>query len=242
MKVLVTRPREDSVSLQRELLRRGIQVVLEPLLSIERMTGADLDLEGASALIFTSANGVRAYLAISGRLDLPVFTVGNATAEACGEAGFTSVASADGDVEDLAALIRRSRAPGDGRLIHIAGNVAAGNLASSLTASGFDVVRAPLYEARPASALSQAGQTALQQGRIDAALFFSPRTAAAFVNLARAAGLEEACRGIDAVCLSPAVAKRAAELPWRSLSIAAQPTQTALLDALSTHNNGPRQR
>ncbi len=221
------------MSLQRELLHRGIQVVLEPLLGIERMTDIDLDLEGAYALIFTSANGVRAFRTISERRDLPVFVVGNATAEACGEAGFARIASADGDVEDLATLIRRSCEPGDGRLIHIAGNVAAGNLTSGLATSGYDVVRAPLYQARPASALSQAGKTALQQGRIDVALFFSPRTAATFVNLARAAGLEEACRGIDAVCLSPAVAKRASELPWRSLSIAAQPTQTALLDALS---------
>ncbi len=240
---MVTRPREDSVSLQRELLRRGIEVVLEPLLSIERIADIDLDLEGVHALIFTSANGVRAYRTISERRDLPVFAVGDATAEACGEAGFARVASADGDVEDLAALIERSCAPRDGRLIHIAGNAAAGNLASSLAASGFDVVRAPLYRARPASALSQAGKIALRQGRIDVALFFSPRTAATFVNLVRAAGLEDACRDIDAVCLSPAVAKRASELPWRSLSIAAQPTQTALLAALSTPDPGdPRHR
>lgn len=234
MRALVTRPREDSVSLQRELLRRGIEVVLEPLLSIERMGDSELDLEGVHALIFTSANGVRAFRTISERRDLPVFAVGDATARECGEAGFGQVASADGDVEDLAALIGRSCEPRDGRLIHVAGNAATGDLAAVLTASGFDVVRAPLYEARPASALSLAGKTALQQGRIDVALFFSPRTAATFVNLARAAGLEDACRGIDAVCLSPAVAKRASELPWRSLSVAAQPTQSALLTALTS--------
>ncbi len=234
MRVLVTRPREDSVSLQRELLRRGIEVVLEPLLKIERMNETELDLAGVHALIFTSANGVRAFRTISERRDFPVFTVGDATAGECREAGFSQIASADGDVDDLEALIRRSCEPRDGRLIHVAGNAATGNLAAGLTASGFDVFRAPLYEARQASSLSPAGKMALQRGRIDAVLFFSPRTAATFVNLARAAGLEEACRGIGAVCLSPAVAKRAAELPWRSLSVAAQPTQTALLDALAS--------
>lgn len=233
MRVLVTRPREDSVPLQRELLRRGIEVLLEPLLSIERMNDAEFDLDGAQALIFTSANGVRAFSAASERRDLPVFAVGDATARECGEAGFAEVASADGDVEALAGLIRRNCQPGDGKLIHIAGNIAAGDLAADLTESGFDVVRAPLYQARPASELSLAGKTALQQGRIDVVLFFSPRTAATFVNLVRAAGLGEACRAIDAACLSPAVAKRASELPWRSLSIAAQPTQAALLDTLS---------
>ena len=234
MRALVTRPREDSVPLQRELLRRGIEVVLEPLLSIERIGDSDLDLEAVHALIFTSANGVRAFRTVSEKRDLKVFAVGDATARECSEAGFDQVLSADGDVDDLAALIGRSCEPGDGRLVHIAGNVATGDLASGLTARGFDVTRAPLYEARQASALSPAGKTALRQGRIDVALFFSPRTAATFVNLVRAAGLEEACRGIDAVCLSPAVAKRAAELPWRSLSVAAQPTQSALLEAFAS--------
>lgn len=232
MRVMVTRPREDSVSLQRALLRKGVEVVLEPLLTIDRISDVEFDLEGVHALLFTSANGVRAFAAACAAREVRVFAVGDATAKACKEEGFKQVFSAGGDIEDLAALVRRSCEPRDGRLIHVAGNVAAGELAADLSSSGFDIIRTPLYESRQADALSAAGKAALQQGRIDAILFFSPRTAATFVKLAKEAGLQEACRRIDSVCLSPAVAKRASDAPWRRTAIAAEPTQEALIAAI----------
>src|SRR6185312_8980836 len=63
---------------------------------------------------------------------------------------------------------------------------------------------------------------------------FSPRTAATFVTLARAAGegVVSGCGKAAALCLSPAVAAAAGDLPWRAVEAAARPELPALLDLL----------
>src|SRR5690606_18555276 len=114
---------------------------------------------------------------------LPVYAVGDATAQAARAAGFDTVESAGGDVVALAALVAERLSPGGGSLLHVAGSQTAGDLAGRLSALGFTVHREALYEARQAQALSAETAAALRQGTIDAAAFFSPRTASAFVTL-----------------------------------------------------------
>ena len=60
------------------------------------------------ALLFTSANGVRALAALTPRRDLPALCVGPATAAAARQAGFVNCFEAAGDARALADLARRS--------------------------------------------------------------------------------------------------------------------------------------
>ena len=187
-------------------------------------------LDGAQALLFTSANGVRAFAAASARRDLPALAVGDATADAARRAGFADVASAGGTVADLALLARRRLRPEGGALVHSAAQDVAGDLAGALGAAGYEVRRAVLYASVPADRLSAGTAELLQSSAIAAALFFSPRTAATFVRLVRAAGLDGACRAIAAVALSPAVADKL-DVSWRALHVASAPTGAALIEA-----------
>jgi uroporphyrinogen-III synthase len=91
----------------------------------------------------------------------------------------------------------------------------------------------PLYRAIGADGLGAATVAAFRAGLIDAALFFSPRTAATFVRLAAAAGIGHHCGTTAAVALSPAVAAELQGLDWRHVTVADEPTEAALLDALS---------
>ena len=87
------------------LRQRGVEVAIEPLLTIRTLPGAAIDLAGVQAVLFTSSNSVRAFAELSERRDLPCFTVGDATAAAARSAGFAEVHSAGGDVRDLARLV-----------------------------------------------------------------------------------------------------------------------------------------
>jgi uroporphyrinogen-III synthase len=105
MRLLVTRPLDESQALAERLEARGHQAAIEPLLTIAPDLLAPLSLEGVQALLFTSANGVRAFALRSPRRDLPVYAVGPATAAAAREIGCATVESAGGDVRALAALV-----------------------------------------------------------------------------------------------------------------------------------------
>lgn len=234
MKVLITREARDAQRLAQELAARGVTSIIEPLLTVEfRAEGArllDPFLRDAQAVLFTSANGARAFAAASARRDLRVFAVGDATAAAARALGFAEAVSADGNVEDLAARIIATLQPANGPLVHAAGSVTAGDLGEILGAAGFALRRAVLYEAVPAARLGEATRAALEGGEVAAALFFSPRTAATFVRLA--AELRAPWAQMTAIALSPAVAAKLAALPWRRIAVAAAPREAALLEAL----------
>jgi uroporphyrinogen-III synthase len=82
----------------------GLPPLVDPLLAVVPLSPT-IDLDGVAALAFTSVNGVEAFARLSADRRRPVFAVGDRTARAAREAGFAEVASADGDVEALAALI-----------------------------------------------------------------------------------------------------------------------------------------
>jgi len=233
-RVLITRPWEDAEPLARRLAAQGHEILIEPMLEIVPRDGPPPDLNGVQALLFTSANGVRAFARIHGGRDLPVFAVGDATAGTAREVGFATVASAGGDVQALAVLVADRCAASDGPLLHVAASARAGDLSGALERRGFAVRRAVLYDARPATGLTEAATGALVGGRVDAVLLFSPRTARALVDLLTGAGLRDVCRPVVAACLSEAVAAAAdgGEVRWRALRVAARPDQDALIALL----------
>jgi uroporphyrinogen-III synthase len=236
MKVLVTRAEGDAEKLAARLAERGHDSIIENLMTIRfqpeaaRSIGPFLD--GVQAVLFTSANGVRAFADATARRDFRAFAVGDATAAATREAGFADVISAGGAVDDLAKLVISRLKPKDGAVFHAAASVTAGDLQALLEAAGFSVRRVALYEAVESARLSDPTRTAIAEHQIDAALFFSPRNAATFVRLAT--GLEESCKHMVAVALSSAVAEKLAPLSWRRVAVASAPNESALLAALES--------
>ncbi|MBI1777674.1 MAG: uroporphyrinogen-III synthase [Proteobacteria bacterium] len=229
MRALITRPREDAQLLAPALLEIGVEAMIEPLLEVVPRPDAVISLAGVAGLIFTSANGARAFARLRSERALTAFAVGDATAEALGDAGFAAVISADGDVGDLAALIRRRFDPRKGALLHVAGSAVAGDLAGTLGEAGFVVRRVILYEAKPATRLSQQAIDALERGLIDLVLIFSPRTGATFASLVKAHNLARAVERTTLAALSRRVAEASAALPWRQIRIAAAPTTASLM-------------
>lgn len=234
MRILITRPRTDAAALADELAGLGHTALIAPLMEIMADAGALLSLAGVQALLTTSANGVRALAAHpqgAAARSLPLFAVGAATAKAARRAGFTDIHIADGDVAALAALARRMLRPDKGRLIHIAGNVRAGDLKGLLENAGFIVETAVLYRAEAATRLPPVADTAIRDGAVGGVVLYSPRTAHIYADLVMQAGLGAHIRLLHHFCLSPAVAAALSALPLAPARrhVAGRPTQAALV-------------
>ena len=116
MRLLVTRPEPECERTAALLRERGHAVLLMPLLRIEPIADAELGIGPWAAVLFTSANAVRAVTAhrrFSELADLPVYTVGRRTQAAAAAAGFASIMSADGDVNALVSLIASKQPAAD---------------------------------------------------------------------------------------------------------------------------------
>ncbi len=228
MKVLVTRPIEDGEDTARQLALRGHQALVAPLLKTLFLDGPEVSLQDVQAILATSANGVRALARRSARRDVPLFAVGPQTAAEAQRLGFASVKSADGDAGALAQAAKNWAAPDKGALLHVAGEGNDGKLVQML--AGFSVRREILYAVTAVEKMPEAAALALRQGRIDAALFFSPRSASVFRHCADQENLP--IDSVIAVCISPAAAAALAPLAFRRLLVAAKPNAASLLEAL----------
>ena len=204
----------------------GFETVVSPLLAANpAFAPAEIAplLEGVTALAFTSVNGL-AFADLTLRRDWPVFAVGDRTAEAARERGFTDVRSAGGDARDLAALIRREwpalpQGAQAGRLLVPTATRPAADLAAML--EGQVQVRAvAVYETleSPAS----------PPGDFDIVLIHSPRAAEA---LARRLTPAQAS-GRVLVALSQACAEPLHPLGFDEIRVAAHPDEASLLQAL----------
>jgi uroporphyrinogen-III synthase len=232
VRLLVTRPAPDCDRTAALLRSLGHEVLVMPLLRIEALADAQLGAGPWAALLFTSANAVRA-IATHRRFgelaSVPAYAVGARTRAAAAAAGFAPVVSADGDVGDLVRLIvsqpPASRLP----LLYVAGDERASDLAGALQLHGLRVETVIAYRSVMVTELAPDVRVALTGGQIDAVLHYSARTAAAFVAAASALGAGESSMRIKHLCLSAQVAAPLAAAGAGIIEIASEPTEHALI-------------
>jgi uroporphyrinogen-III synthase len=238
--ILVTRPDPDSETTAATLRARGHVVLLAPALRFEPIPLPAGVEAGYAAVIVTSANALRAVapqLTDHPLLKLPLFAVGEHTAAAARRAGFVEVISADGDAEALCACVVASvrAAPAETAhpLLYMAGADISRDLAGELGARGIEVVTRTTYRMVPVGRLPPDICVAFAANRIEAVLHYSIRSARAFLDAARAAGVEISALAIPQCCMSPSVAQVLREAGASRVAVAASPNEEALLTALA---------
>ncbi|KUF10190.1 uroporphyrinogen-III synthase [Pseudoponticoccus marisrubri] len=225
--LLMTRPEPAAREVIAALRARGLdfRAVISPLIGIA-VTGPLPDTAGLRGLVITSANGVRAWCALGGPRDLPVFAVGDATARTAREAGMVAD-SAGGDAAALVARLsaQRPAAP----LCHLRGRHARGDVAARLSAAGIETREAVIYD-QPEQPLSAEARAALDGDSPVVAPLYSPRTATLMAQMLAARPPKAP---LCVAAMSETVAKPLAALHNRSLRIAARPDSDAMLDAVA---------
>jgi uroporphyrinogen-III synthase len=232
VRLLVTRPEPECERTAALLRGRGHEVLLMPLLRIEPLRHAELGAGPWAAVLFTSANAVRAVAAhrrFSELADLPVYTVGRRTQAAAQAAGFASILSADGEVNALVGLIASKPPVANSPLLYCAGEDRAGDLAGALQLRGMRVKTALVYRASMVAELTLDVRAAFRAGAIDAVLHYSARTAAAFVGAAAMAGIGDLSIQTRHLCLSVQVAAPLAAAGAKAIEIASEANEQALL-------------
>ena len=231
--ILVTRPEPDASRTAARLAVRGHRVLVDPLLAIEPVENVKPPSGPFAAVAVTSANALRAaggMEALEFLRSLPLYAVGVHSGEEAREAGFTSVIVAEGDAAALARLLTGRLEPSS-RVLHLAGEARAQDLAALLVPSRIAVETLVLYRARPAESLSAATVAAISSRDVDAVLHYSPRSAANFISLAQRADVMPVIRTLRHLCLSGAVAGLLSAVGAK-VEIAARPEESALIDLL----------
>jgi uroporphyrinogen-III synthase len=232
MRVLITRPAKDAKPLAEMLRQRGHETILSPLMKIWFCDGPEIPLNGIQAIVATSANAIRALQRRTTRRGVRVFAVGPHTKEAALAAGFVDVRQGPGEGQALAIFVREAADPASGPLLWVAGRDRTAEFADALTAYGFEVQVQALYAAEEVGPLTEEAATALSTNRVNAVLFFSPRSASIFAKVVQNQALLNACHSMVAVCMSQAVAQKLVTLPFAKILVAQQPSVASMLNLL----------
>ena len=225
--MLVTRPEPDASETAARLNALDIETVIDPLLIARTLPTSLPPADGFAALAVTSANALRALDDrgdLSGYRGLPLYAVGDRTAETARRLGFGNVTSARGNANDLVALLAEAGVKGP--ILYPAAKQQAADLAKALAPHGIMVITAPVYDMVPSTGLSDATTAALTSGAIAAALFYSRRTAETFATLA--AGLRDRTK-LGMLCLSETVAAPLVAAHFVRVALADHPGEEAML-------------
>ena len=229
MRLLLTRAAEDAARTRAKLEAAGHEVHVSPVIET-RATGALWPAGVVDAVIATSAKAFR-YLAAGcapeARRLLPLYLVGERTAEAASDAGFVGpaiTAPSAADLMTIMPILERSKA----HFLYLAGVDRKPNLEIGLQENGFVVGVLQVYEAAATTSTSQ--NTRILLAEIDGVLHFSRRRASLFCERAENAGFD--IGKLQHFCLSEDVAWPLRNAGCGLLQVAEAPSEAALLALL----------
>ncbi len=228
---LITRALPGAHVSEAGLLAMGLKPVVVPAAKIEA-TNAVIDVTGVQALLMTSAAAARTTNSNQLILDLPVYAVGDATAEAAQNAGFNNVISAGGDGATLAVLAADRMSTSAGALLHLRGQEVAGDVTGMLSACGFDTRFIEVYHTSDHPDFRKGVLRYLHEGA-GLILFHSPAGARRFCDAIEDQNIN--LSGWGAVGLSQACISPLQHRGFAHLFCASQPDENALLEAISEH-------
>lgn len=209
--LLILRPEPGNAASVAAARALGLEAIGAPLFAIVPVS-SPLPAGPFDAVLAGSANAFRHGGDVLAELtDLPVFAVGEATATAAREAGFTVAATGNGGLQAVLDAIP----PGPLRLLRLAGR----ERVSLRPPSGIELVEQVVYAAQ---ALPLPAALAAQVGKPAVIALHSAEAAR------RLALLVSERRQLSLACLGPRVAE-AAGSGWAAVRMAPQPDDAALL-------------
>lgn len=221
--ILLTRPLAQSQRFAEQVRAAvgPVEILISPVLAIRPLPVAPPQGD-FGALILTSQNAAVIAAALGFPLPRQAYCVGDRTAEAARQAGFTAI-RIGGDAAGLIKALLDIRPTG--RLLHLHGVETRGDVAQGLTSAGIETVSLPIYD-QVALVLSVTARQALDKASLVILPVFSPRTAQII------AGQGPFQATIRVVALSQAVAVAAQALNPDRLEIAESPDAVGMQAAL----------
>lgn len=228
--VLITRPRQQGEDFACALRAYGIDTLCAPVLEYHALEKSLPDLGKYDGLIFTSINGLYLFNNHNNIPDIPVFAVGNKTAEKARSLGFKDVYNAQGNADDLARTIDRALTNTPAKLLHICGTH---NKKVPVQNKDIQIEQYKTYRMDKIHTLPPQTIHAMRTGSINYATFFSPRSAKNFINLIEQHNLTSCLININALCISDSVLKCVQDMKWKTVAAARHPTRTAMIEMIT---------
>ena len=239
MKLIVTRPEPAASKTAEKLLALGHEVVVSPVLEIVP-TETKLPNDDFSMIIITSPNALRIFAKQDfdqSILEIPIYVVGNSTAQEATDLGFSDVHSAAGNAKNLVELIKSRFVVSkiDKRpTLYACGEHSTSGFVDSLLEYGLNIKVWINYKANLVDQLTKNAIDFLTCGNPVGILLYSSRSAGQFSKVIAQQKNDYVIENMRIFALSGAVTNALSKDLQKVAKIAKRPDESSLLAMIAS--------
>jgi len=217
--IVITRPKEESLYLIKNLIKLGHVVTHLPVIKIEKLETKKINLLNYQAVIFTSSNAIRFMNIEKFNSKIKCFCVGKATEITAQQIGFINTYSSEGSVDSLIELIIRTLDNKSGKLLYLSGEFISKDLDKDLIKTGYSVDRISNYTSLPVEEIDKKALSFFEKNPPDVIFVYSSKSAKNLFNLMNKYSLLNVVTRSNLMCISEKVLLVLKQIKWKKVFV-----------------------
>jgi len=217
--IVITRPKEDSIQLFKNLNKLGYTTTHLPVIKIKKIETKKINLENYDAVIFTSSNAIKFMSVEKFNLKIKCFCVGRSTEFAAKQIGFINTFSSEGSVDSLIELIIRTLDTKSGKLLYLSSEFISKDLDQNLIKEGYLVDRISNYTSAPVEIIDEKVLSFIKKNPPDVFFIYSSNSAKNLFNLLNKYSLLNVVTHSHLMCISEKVLLVLKQIKWKKIFV-----------------------
>jgi uroporphyrinogen-III synthase len=227
MSILITRPYNIGINSQNKISKLGKKSLLIPLIKIKYL---DIEISDSNYdyIVVTSQNAIATFRNNLWMKDKYILVVGGKTKDLLLQKNCKKILLCEENVSDLINNMY-TKISSVSNILYICGDHLSYDLEGSLKSNSYNITSKVVYTSDAITELSK-NEIAQINEVVEVVMFYSPRTAKIFANLALKYNLYT--RNKIAICISNKCANNIVNLQWMGVKIASSPNEIKMLELI----------
>ena len=218
-KILLTRPKKLSQKIAKNLSKKNLSSLIQPLFSIVPVKNLQPITQKLQAVLITSSAAIFALDKLLIKKDVLILVVGQKTAAQIKKLGYKNIVIASGSAASLLNLALEKLAKSSGLILYLSGKIITLDLIEKLKEQNFSAQKIVVYETVESKKFSDKTIDAINNGNISEVWIYSKNSLNIFYKLTCQHNLLECLNGIKILCLSKEIADLAGEMNFLKTGI-----------------------
>ncbi|MES2677355.1 MAG: uroporphyrinogen-III synthase [Pseudomonadota bacterium] len=218
-KILLTRPQKLSENIAKNLSKKNLSSLIEPLFSIAPIDNLQPITEKLQAILITSSAAVFALEKLALEKDLLILAIGEKTADKIKKLGYQNILIANNSAASLLNLALEKLSKSNGLILYLSGEIITLDLAEKLQEQNFSAQKIVVYKTTPSQKFSTPTIDKIKNGEVGEVWIYSKNSLKIFHQLAAQDNLLEYLREIKILCLTKEIADLADKMNFLKTGI-----------------------
>ena len=211
-KILLTRPQKISEKIANNLTKKNLSFLIQPLFSIIKINDFNLPTKDPQAILISSFNAVFALEKLDVNQNILILAIGENTATAIKELGYSNVIFADNSSVSLLRLAQQKLDKSNGLIIYLSGQIITLDLEKELLNMDFETQRIVVYKTKEIEKFSEQTIVEITNNNISEIWIYSQNSAKIFYKLIKKYNLFEYLKQIKILSFSQHIANFTREI------------------------------